>query len=232
MIYLSRLVLDRNTRRVQSEIAWPYEMHRSIMRAFADGLTRERERVLWRVDMGEHDGVIKLLVQSRARPHWSWARDAAGYLLPESQIADGKPNPATAHVNLSEKLAAGRVLTFRLRANPTKRVGKKDHSNKGKRIGLEDEEQQRAWLERKAQAGGFRIRHLLITQEQAVEDALHRGPAGSRVGHELNLLAVRFEGLLHVTDVDTLARTVEAGIGSGKGFGFGLLSLAPAPGAP
>jgi CRISPR system Cascade subunit CasE len=41
-------------------------------------------------------------------------------------------------------------------------------------------------------------------------------------------LAVRFEGVLEVTDPDQLLQTVSEGIGSAKGFGFGLLSLARA----
>ena len=55
--------------------------------------------------------------------------------------------------------------------------------------------------------------------------SLHRNGAT----HKLRLLAVRFDGLLQVTDPDRLRETVRRGIGSGKGFGFGLLSLARPP---
>ena len=37
-MYLSRLILNPRNRRVQREIAGPYQMHRSIMRAFPDNL--------------------------------------------------------------------------------------------------------------------------------------------------------------------------------------------------
>jgi CRISPR system Cascade subunit CasE len=40
--------------------------------------------------------------------------------------------------------------------------------------------------------------------------------------------AVRFDGLLVVTDPERLRHALRAGIGSAKGFGFGLLSLARA----
>lgn len=43
----------------------------------------------------------------------------------------------------------------------------------------------------------------------------------------ISLYAVRFEGILTVTDPDTFRTTVATGIGSAKAFGFGLLSLAP-----
>jgi CRISPR system Cascade subunit CasE len=38
--------------------------------------------------------------------------------------------------------------------------------------------------------------------------------------------AVRFEGILCVTNPEQFVATVESGIGSAKSFGFGLLSLA------
>jgi CRISPR system Cascade subunit CasE len=38
--------------------------------------------------------------------------------------------------------------------------------------------------------------------------------------------AVRYDGLLEVTDPVKFLETLRAGIGSAKGFGFGLLSLA------
>jgi CRISPR system Cascade subunit CasE len=47
-------------------------------------------------------------------------------------------------------------------------------------------------------------------------------------GHAGEFLAVRFEGVLAVTDPEVFRATVAAGIGSGKAFGFGLLSVGPA----
>jgi len=114
-------------------------------------------------------------------------------------------------------LAVGQVLAFRLRANPTV---KRD----GKRRGLVQEEDQRAWLERKAADGGFRVLSARITREGAVRGKVRRGDEK----HNLLLLAVRFDGLLQVADPERLVATVRRGVGSGKGFGFGLLSLAPA----
>ena len=49
-MYLSRLILNPRNRRVQREVTDPYQMHRSIMRAFPDGLKPEEERVLFRVE--------------------------------------------------------------------------------------------------------------------------------------------------------------------------------------
>ena len=49
-MYLSRLILNPLSRRVQKEMANPYEMHRSIMRAFPARIGDDSERVLFRVD--------------------------------------------------------------------------------------------------------------------------------------------------------------------------------------
>ena len=45
-MFLSKLILNPRNRRVQREIADPYQMHRSLMRAFPDNLSPAAERVL------------------------------------------------------------------------------------------------------------------------------------------------------------------------------------------
>lgn len=215
-MYLSRLILNRRNRRVQRELAQPYEMHRSIMRAFPAQLKEGKERVLWRVDDDQRLGAV-LLVQSWDAPDWSWLTEdgAQGYLLSGQEA-----NPAVKPFHL--QLAGDQVLRFRLRANPTVKRRFAD-SGDHKRVGLYKEEEQIAWLTRKSKAAGFRI----LSVNSASEDA---GAGQKREGgraHTLTLLAVRFDGLLQVTDATRLADAVQTGIGSAKGLGFGLLSLAP-----
>ena len=115
--YLSRLILNPRSRRVQAEAARPYEMHRSLMHAFPDGLAPDQERVLWRLEVEERGGELTLLVQSWGPPDWAWAREAPGYLV---EMQD--PNPAVKPVDLRPRLAAGQTLAFRLLANPTKKM--------------------------------------------------------------------------------------------------------------
>lgn len=217
-MYLSRLILNPRARRVQRELAQPYEMHRSVMRAFRTDLEKGEERVLWRVDEHPQLGLI-LLVQSWDAPDWTWlAEDGArGYLLPV-----GEPNPAVKPFDL--QLSAGQSLSFRLRANPTKRLSA-GKGNIGKRVGIYDEEDQLAWLARKGEQHGFRVLQAQVSRDGKIkdEDAIHR----DHKIHKLELLSVQFDGILQVTDPDKLVAAVQNGIGSGKGFGFGLLSLAP-----
>jgi len=217
-MYLSRLILNPRSRRVQREVAAPYQMHRSLMRAFPDDLQPGDERVLFRVEQPAHGRALTLLVQSWTLPDWSWLAEpgARGYLLPVDE-----PNPAVKSFDIN--LAPGQVLAFRLRANPTARRRLPDGTRK--RVGLCREEEQMAWLKRKAGQGGFRLLSVRPTNEPDADGRVRRDGHA----HKLKLFAVRFGGSLQVVDPDRLRQTVERGIGSGKGFGFGLLSLARPP---
>ncbi len=212
-LYLSRLVLDPRSRRVQNEVATPYEMHRTVMAAFADGCRERGERVLYRLDPLRGEAALVLLVQSHAEPDWGFLRGEPGA---RGYLAEGwGENPAVKRFR--PRFSAGQVLAFRLRANPTVRRA-------GKRLGLYRDEEQLAWLKRKGEAAGFAPLAVRVSCEDLVGGTMRR--AGAE--HRLKLLSVRFDGHLRVSDPERLARAMEAGIGSGKGFGFGLLSLAPA----
>ena len=215
-MYLSRLILNPRNRRVQREVANPYQMHRSLMRAFPDDLKESDERLLFRLEPGRN-GALTLLVQSWALPDWSYlaAPEFGGYLLPVSE-----PNPAVKSFDLD--LAPGQVLAFRLRANPTAR---RTFDDKKRRVGIYDEQEQIAWLKRKGELGGFRIVSARTGGQEDVGGKIKR----DEETHTLKLAAVQFDGLLQVTDPDRLRETVGRGVGSGKGLGFGLLSLARPP---
>jgi CRISPR system Cascade subunit CasE len=217
-MYLSRLILNPRNRRVQKEVADPYQMHRSLMSAFPDDLAEGDERVLFRLETHSRTSALTLLVQSWTLPDWSWLAEpgARGYLLPV-----GEPNPAVKSFDLD--LAPGQVLAFRLRANPT--VKRKFESGDHKRVGLYGEEKQIEWLKRKGQQGGFRLLSARTSYQDVIRGRIRRNGRT----HKLQMLSVQFDGLLQVTDPDRLRESVQQGIGSGKALGFGLLSLAPRP---
>ena len=204
-MHLSQLVLNPRNRQVRSELACPYEMHRTISQAFGDDLSDER--ILYRVDVERTTGVPTVLVQSQAEPDWLALPDA-GYLL----------EPA-ASKSIDPGFSAGQLMSFRLRANPVKR-----DNETGKRMGLLEEQNQREWLDRKGERNGFRVVRCHVIPEGLREFEKRRG--GSQ--RTITLLSVRFEGLLQVTDPDSLLSGMEDGIGPAKAFGFGLLSLARA----
>ncbi len=209
-LYLSRLVMDLRSRRVQRELGNPYELHRTVMAAFGDGCRGDGERVLYRLDPVRGAAVSVLLVQSLTEPDWAFlaAPEARGYL------AEGwGENPAVK--GFVPRFSEGQVLAFRLRANPTVR-------RKGKRLGLYREEEQLAWLRRKGEEAGFVPLSVRVIQEDALRGSLER----EGTVHRLKLASVRFDGYLQVVDAARLAGAIAQGIGAGKGFGFGLLSLA------
>ena len=212
-MYLSRLHLNPRSRQVQRELGSPYELHRTLMSAFPADLNGG-ERLLFRVDAAR-DGLPLLLVQSHLPP--AWTRLKPDYLLAP---AESKP--------FALQLAAGQSLAFRLRANPTVKKQCDDpgsaSGHKGKRVGLYTEDEQRGWLERKLAVGGFRLLHAVAGGNEMIGGKTRRDEQGRR--HDLNLLAVRFDGLLAVVEPEQAALTVSRGIGSGKAFGCGLLSLA------
>jgi len=209
-MYLSRLILNPRCRRTQQELAAPYEMHRTIMQGFPDDLNGQQ--VLFRVDVDRHSGMPTVLVQSGQAADWSFLDSEREYLLDPQLLA--KPNPTQKEFDLP--VTAGQRLAFRLRANPTFR-------RDGKRLAWLEEKDQRKWLSRKAETGGFRVLSILVVPEGMVKVEKH----ASEATHDISVYSVRFEGLLVVTNPDTFRETVATGIGPAKAFGFGLLSVAP-----
>lgn len=200
-MYLSRLTFPLADPEAQRLVAEPYEMHRALMAAFPENA----ERVLYRVEpvpRGHSRAVV--LVQSLDPPDWSATS------MPPSAESDAKEFDAA--------FRAGQSLRFRLRANPTARR-KIDGSEKSKRVGLTTEEDQRDWLARKGEQGGFRPDGVVVIDEGQVK-------AAKPNGRTLTFRSVRFEGALEVTEPERFAQALQAGIGTAKAFGFGLLSVA------
>jgi CRISPR system Cascade subunit CasE len=229
-MFLSKLVLNIRDRQARCDLASPYELHRTLWRAFPP---TNPGRIMFRVDPDRAGAHSIVLVQSDLRPEWHrLAQLRSHYFLTPP------PEPKDLHLSL----APGQRLRFRLRANPTKKVGttcKQDRlagkKGNGQRIALLREEEQVAWLLHKATEGGFRIPgqwndsadacKLPNFRVQAIPEGWVRcGKDGHTDGR---FFAVRFEGILQVTHPAQLEQTVANGIGSAKGFGFGLLSLAP-----
>ena len=220
-MHLSRLILNPRSRQVRSELARPYEMHRTLLNAFPQGKVGVQRTaddaigLLYRIDEDARSGNLHLLVQSQQAPQWNFLA-ASNYLLPAAG------NPATREVNL--QLRAGQVLAFRLRANPTRRLSA-GKGNNGKRIGIYQEHEQENWLKRKGEQHGFHLLQVQISRDEMLRQA--RAVLDSNgVVHDLKLLSVQFDGVLQIVDAERLMQAIGVGIGSGKAFGFGLLSVA------
>lgn len=224
-MYLSRLILNPRSRQVRNELTDPYEMHRTVCRAFPEGQFRAARSaenstgVLFRVDLHPRTRIPTLLVQSRQKPEWSFLlAERKDYLLGDNELPLDAENPAIKQMNL--QLRDGQVLAFRLRANPTKRS-----KENAKRIALIGEEDQHDWLKRKLEAAGAALVSVNIANEQFRHGKLFTEKNKEK---RLNFLSVQFDGILQVKDSNSLVDSVFKGFGSAKGLGFGLLSLAPA----
>lgn len=229
-MFLSKLILNLRSRQARHDLARPYEMHRTLMNAYPHARVNDRCDLLFRVE-SSRSGPPVVLVQTRERPDWSGL--SAGYLLaPDEWKALDLP------------VAAGQRLRFRLRANPTKRVAAKNETlgavMAGRRVGLATESEQLRWLLRKGEAGGFRVPGEWVDAKHPETGAPVQLPnfrvdvvpegrdRNGKPDHGGEFLAVRFDGILIVTNAAAFAATVASGLGSGKAFGFGLLSVAPA----
>ena len=148
-MYLSRLILNPRYAPGPSELAEPYEMHRSHHDGLPGRPEPGEERVLFRVDERPRTAGSTLLVQSCDVPDWSWlaeerVRAAICCRWPE-------PNPAVKPFDLHSVAGtnARRSVCGQTRLSRRKREGRP------RTQGLLDEDEQISWLVRKAEAGGF-----------------------------------------------------------------------------
>ena len=204
-MYLTRLTLNANHPRTKSELAHPYELHRTICKGFEDP---PNARILFRPDT-DSPGLVHVIVQSLVVPNWSRLDVAPKYL----KDVDEPKEIALAG------LAEGMALKFRLRCRPSKRITEEGHPEHGKRKSLKERDEIFAWLWRKAEESGFKVQDVAFDRVY-----WHDSKEGKQ---EKPLGGVQFDGVLLVTDPGKLREAVANGIGTQKAFGFGLLSLAP-----
>lgn len=201
-MYLSRLTLDPRSAQARRDLADPYDMHRTLVRAFVQGESEKPPRFLWRLEPENAWCTPTVLVQSEKLAQWQVLDELPGYL----QKHESKP------VDLAKLLQEQVCYRFRLFANPTV-------SRDGKRYGLAAEDAQLAWLQRQGERQGFKVESALVTASDVLKS--HKGKGGSFI----HLQRACFEGVLRALDVQVLADALKNGIGPGKAFGCGLLSV-------
>jgi CRISPR system Cascade subunit CasE len=227
-MHLARGLLNLVSRDVTRDLADPLALHRTVLRAFPDGLgdsPRARVRVLFRVDIGRDGGAL-LVVQSGLKPDFA--------KLPQNYFVDpaddrlfslGWTSHPLVQPIVRPSMEVGRRFFFRLRANVTKKIGTKSEADgkrrNGTRVPLRGDALRMAWLSQRAAGAGFRILDARVVEEAATR--------GRRTNTVVTLAAARFDGLLEVTEPERFAHALDHGVGPAKAFGFGLLSVLPAP---
>lgn len=232
-MYLTRLILNLRHRGVQYDLADCQRLHGRIMGAFPSAPDTQRARehfgVLYRLEMLD-EPTARLLVQSNLPPNWSAL--PVGYLAP---APDERGNPAVRPIASElERIQSGMRFRFRLRANPTKRISERNSDERaewhGKRIELRRDDEQLAWLERKASSHGFRLVSVQINNTTIPDVLTSNAPKQhgrhNRSGKGMDFGVALFDGILEVTERTPFLSALGSGIGSAKAYGFGLLSIA------
>ncbi len=126
-----------------------------------------------------------------------------------------------------------RRYRFQLRANPTHKPVKDKDGNyiadakKRKRRAVTGEAELAAWLQRKGEAGGFRLCNGAPLETWNEVQRFEKRQANGPQHHGIHG-TVDFSGVIEITDLALfLTATFTKGIGSAKAFGFGMLLLAP-----
>ncbi len=221
-MYLTRLLLNPANPEARRDLATPYELHRTLKRAFPDG-EPDANRLLFRIEPADEargEGVPVLVQTSTTRPDWEFVEAMGDYAL---QLDGPK--------SFDPAFSEGQRLRFRVIANPT--VCKTPPGRKnGRRVPLVHAAPNAAghptyfeWLDRQAERCGFAV---LDARDAPFRLAPRRRKKGEYEKRELPLFGVRFDGVLTVADPEKLLHAVRSGIGPAKAFGFGLLSLARA----
>ncbi len=240
-LYLSRLCLNPLFAPALKLAADPYELHRKLLDTLpcgpepkpTDGNQPKTANLLFRVDATDAGPVV--LLQTSVEPDWDALELAPRALRCPPETKGYAPT-----------CALGQRLAFRLLCQPAvRKSGQFGVKPNGKRIlgprrACRDDEQRLDWLRRKANTCGFAIEtvglSLVEWRNTKPLQAKGGGPIETHeearrrafgTGSPQRLGAVRFDGVLVVTDLDRFRKAVAAGIGSFKAFGFGLLSLAP-----
>lgn len=201
-MYLTRLRLDPRSVQARRDLANPYDMHRTLVRAFVTGDHEKPPRFLWRLEPVSSWSEPVLLVQSDREGDWSALDILQNYLKKQAE---------TKFLDWQGLLHANSCYRFRLCANPTV-------TRNGKRYGLPSEEAQLQWLTRQGERASFRIETGLVISSDVLKTR--------KANIEISLQRAYFEGILQVVDPMRMTDALVAGIGPGKAFGCGLLSIA------
>lgn len=204
-MFLTRIDVNLGNRLARRDVADAYEMHSTLARLMSASDDAPAAEFLWR---GEANGTseYRVLVQSEVEPR-------ADRL--DGERRDWARTIQTKAFDLQALLVTPGCHRFRLRANPSV-------CRAGKRHGLLKEEEQRGWIERKAEANGLRILSVGISQPARLVG--HRRKGG---GNGVTVYSVLFDGLMEVADPVKATEALKEGIGRAKHMGLGLLSLAP-----
>ena len=218
-MYLSRMNLNPRRRGTRGLLGNPQAMHAAVMSAFPPDAHGEG-RPLWRTDK---DGDrLALYLVSPTPPSFEHLQEQSGWANQQSwQIRPYGP--------ILDRLMLGQHYSFRLTANPVRTVT--DNHGVKKRCAHVTVAQQVDWLTSRAEDSGFRLVGLTSAVENdpavpAVAVTARETLRFPRGGRTVTIARAQFDGVLEVTDVDEMRKTLTTGLGKAKAYGCGLMTLA------
>lgn len=243
MTYFSSMLLNPALRTGRKLLGNPQAMHAAVMASFPPDAFGENDgRPLWRMD---HDGEThRLYIVSSMEPDLRHIQEQAGWLN------SSEPWKTVSYDRFLDNLMVGQEWTFRLTANPVKRIapGKDSGRKRGKVLPHVTVEQQIAWLEGRASNAGFEVldgansagvpfRQIAVTRREdsgfnRFSDLSNADPRPNRERHRdrVTIRRVQFEGNLRIIDVGAFRQTLTEGLGRAKAYGCGLMTLRPVNG--
>ena len=224
-MHLTQLQLNLRNRQARYDAGNAYEMHRTLTQAFErDSMGENPHPFLWRMDINDGYSAPSIIVVSESEGNFSALDQLHGdYLI-----------AAPRTIAVSPIHEAGKVLRFRLTANPTRCITDKNDRidpntgkrKRGVRTAIHGEENQLQWLDQKAQDNGFEIQVAMVINSSQMRDIKRSDDPQNKDGRMLIQLGrVTFEGRLIVKDPVSFEQALRKGIGRGKAFGCGLLSV-------
>lgn len=223
-MFLTKIDLAPERRLARKYLGSPQAMHAVVMGATGGNIGDGPGRVLWRVDRGT---TTALYILSPLEPDCSQLVAEAGAAGTQARTLDYSPFLAS--------LDAGQLWAFRLAANPSYSASR-GPGVRGQRYGHVTVEQQRQWLVERAPRHGFELMPVDHVDDEGSDGAVmvvHRErPVFNRRRSEgegrdrVTINRTVYEGVLHITDPESLRRALIAGIGRSKAYGCGLMTLA------
>ena len=223
-MFLTKIDLAPERRLARKYLGSPQAMHAVVMGATGGNIGDGPGRVLWRVDRGT---TTALYILSPLEPDCSQLVAEAGAAGTQARTLDYSPFLAS--------LDAGQLWAFRLAANPSYSASR-GPGVRGQRYGHVTVEQQRQWLVERAPRHGFELMPVDHVDDEGSDGAVmvvHRErPVFNRRRSEgegrdrVTINRTVYEGVLRITDPESLRRALIAGIGRSKAYGCGLMTLA------
>lgn len=227
-MFISRCEINPAKRQARKLLGSPQAMHAAVMSCFPRSQVDEVGRILWRID--EKDGAQFLLIVSSVKPDLSVIEEQAGWVT--SSTAEYKK-----YGSFLDRIENGQFYHFKLTANPVHQVRR--DNGRSQRLGHVSVRHQEQWLLDRAERLGFTIPCVKTSEEEGEPSyAFSVNERGKRSfsrraerGRRVTLTTATFEGILQVTDAESLKKAMVDGIGPAKAYGCGLLTLVPAPGS-